>query len=373
MRRLSLTNESGMIGNGKNGSSSPAAKKDMMESTKKAKAALMADNVPWAPGDVVEYVYGEKGVDRIRALADLHPARITSENLEEELLSLEEVEVIFSCWGMLKLSTRQLERLPALKAVFYASGSVAAFAAPFMERGVLICNGVEANAIPVAEFSLAQILLAMKDYWNNTAACRRGPWEKTRMPTGPGVYGETVALLGVGAISRHLLQLLSPFHLRVLAVSGYLASNPEEAEHLGIDGLVDIETAFREAYVVSNHLPDRRNNQGILKAGHFASMRKGATFINTGRGGQVDEDGLVEVLKSRPDLTALLDVQHPEPPDAGSELYTLPNVHLTSHIAGSTNDEVRRMADFVIDDFERWTKGEPLHYSVNPKEFSSRA
>lgn len=69
-------------------------------------------------------------------------------------------------------------------------------------------------------------------------------------------------------------------------------------------------------------------------------MRQGATFINTGRGAQVDEAGLIEVFKRRPDLTALLDITCPEPPEDGSELYTLPNIHLSSHIAGSKNDEV---------------------------------
>ena len=102
-------------------------------------------------------------------------------------------------------------------------------------------------------------------------------------------------------------------------------------------------------------------------------MRKGATFINTGRGAQVDEVGMIEVLKTRTDLTALLDVQHPEPPLSGSELYTLPNVHLTSHIAGSTNDEVHRMVDFMIEDFLRWQNGEELKYAVNPDELSGRA
>ena len=81
----------------------------------------------------------------------------------------------------------------------------------------------------------------------------------------------------------------------------------------------------------------------------------------------------IEVLKTRHDLTALLDVQQPEPPMSGSELYTLPNVHMTSHIAGSTNDEVHRMADFMIEDFLRWQNSEELKYAVNPQELVTRA
>ena len=94
-------------------------------------------------------------------------------------------------------------------------------------------------------------------------------------------------------------------------------------------------------------------------------MRPCATFINTGRGAQVDEAGLVEVLESRPDLTALLDVTHPEPPEAGAKQYPLPNIRLLSHIAGSGNDEVHRMADYMIEELERYLAGEPLRYEVN--------
>ena len=83
----------------------------------------------------------------------------------------------------------------------------------------------------------------------------------------------------------------------------------------------------------------------MLNAALFRSMRPGATFINTGRGAQVNESDMAAVFGARPDLTALLDVTWPEPPEAGSPLYTLPNVHLSSHIAGSLGNEVVRMAD----------------------------
>lgn len=125
----------------------------------------------------------------------------------------------------------------------------------------------------------------------------------------------------MGKSDNFATELLKPFKLRIIAVSAYLSKQPELAKTIGIDKLVSIEDAFSKAYVISNHLPDRASNKNVLKKAHFASMCQGATFINTGRGTQVDEDSMIRVLKSRPDLTALLDVQHPEPPEAGSELY----------------------------------------------------
>ena len=93
-------------------------------------------------------------------------------------------------------------------------------------------------------------------------------------------------------------------------------------------------------------------------------MRLGAVFINTGRGATVVEEDMTRVFGNRQDLTALLDVTNPEPPTPNSPLYELKNVMLTSHIAGSMNDEVVRLADYVIEEFITWQQALPLRYDV---------
>ena len=80
---------------------------------------------------------------------------------------------------------------------------------------------------------------------------------------------------------------------------------------------------------------------------------------------------MIETLKNRPDLTALLDVTYPEPPDAGSELWTLPNVWISPHIGGSVGDEVVRMADCMIEEFQAWESGEPLRYRITKEVLST--
>ena len=295
-----------------------------------------------AKKETVDYVYSEAQRKQIAEVADLMPEIVNAGNFDS--VDLKDVEVIFSTWGMMCFTGEQLDRMPNLKAVFYGAGATDYFARPLLARGIKVISAWKANAIPVAEFVLAQIILSMKNYfsnnWNNKFA-------------GPGCYGETVALIGAGAISSKLQEMLKVLNLNVLVIP----SRPERRT-------VSLEEAFRTAYVVSNHLPNREDNQKVLTKELFASMRQGATFINTGRGAQVDEAGLIEVLKARPDLTALLDVTFPEPPEAGSELYTLPNVRLTSHIAGSLNDEVHRMADYVIGDYLHFAAGEPLEHEV---------
>lgn len=302
----------------------------------------------------VNYVYSPDRKARLAELTDLREGTVTAEELANGGFS--DVEIVFSTWGMPSLSEEELAKyLPNLKAVFYGAGATDAFVRPLLARGVKVLSAWQANAIPVAEFCVAQILLSLKGYFRNSREIHRtGDWQSGKPCIGPGVYGETVALIGAGAISTKVRELLQAFQINVVVVP----SRPERRT-------VSLGEVFQTALVISNHLPNRDDNIGVLHRGLFASMRPGATFINTGRGAQVDEAGLVEVLESRPDLTALLDVTWPEPPPAGSKLYTLPNIRLSSHIAGSVNDEVHRMADYMIEELKRFLAGEPLRYEVN--------
>ncbi len=102
----------------------------------------------------------------------------------------------------------------------------------------------------------------------------------------------------------------------------------------------------------------------LILGSHLASMKRNATLINTSRGAVVREAEMVEVLEERPDLWAVLDVTHPEPPESGSRLYDLPNVVLTPHIAGSQGNECRRMGRLVVDELRRYVAGEPLQHEI---------
>ena len=120
---------------------------------------------------------------------------------------------------------------------------------------------------------------------------------------------------------------------------------------------MSLEELFAKAYIVSNHIPDIESTRGVLNKKLFASMRDGATFINTGRGAQVIEADMIAVLKARPDLTALLDVTWPEPPPADLELWRLPNVVIITAYRRHDRHEVARLADCAIEEFEAWQAG----------------
>ncbi len=318
------------------------------------KSAIFNNQVKFYDGDIMEYVYALGRRKKIAEITELYPQVITSANFAEHAGRLKDIQVIFSTWGMPPLTKDQIKLMPSLKAVFYAAGSTKGFAKPFLESGIKVSSAWLANAIPVAEFCLGQVLLSSKGYFRNMTDCRTPAKNNQKIAfTGKGMFDITIALIGAGAISEKLQELLKPFAVNVIVV-------PSRKERR----TVSMEEAFEKSYIVSNHLPDREDNIGVLNYDLFKRMPHGATFINTGRGAQVNENDLARIMRERPDLTALLDVTHPEPSLPDSEFYKLPNVHISSHIGGSVNNEVVRMADFMLEEFQRWEKGEAMKYEV---------
>jgi phosphoglycerate dehydrogenase-like enzyme len=336
----------------------PAKKGRPLAHEAPVKAALFGN--PGPGGETPERVFGEEGLAKLRQITDLYPTIVTSENLEACLPELRDLRVIFATWGMMPLSEAVLDRLPRLEALFYAAGSVRYFATPLLERGIIVTSSASANAVPVAEFTVGQILLANKGYFRNVREYR-ATGDFASSFAGRGNFKATVSLLGAGQIGRAVIDLLAAFHLRVLVFDPYLTQR--DADSLGVEK-VDIQTAFALGNVVSNHLADLPETEGMLDGALFSLMPADATFINTGRGRTVNEGDLISIFRARPDLTALLDVTHPEPVPQGSALWSLPNVQITSHIAGSKHDEVGRLVTVAIEEFERWSSGERLFHAV---------
>lgn len=316
---------------------------------------------------LLDRVYAPAQRARLEALVDLHPQVIHLADLArpEVAAACREAELVFSTWGMPKVTEEQLAAsFPKLRATFYAAGTVQGFARPLLKKGITVVSAWAANAVPVSEFTLAQILLATKYALRNARNLHKAGPERWRAePQGPGNYRTTVSLISLGMIGRLVAGHLKHFDLDVIAYEPF--AKPGVAEELGVK-LVSLDECFSQADVVSLHAPNLPQTQKMIKRQHFELMRPSATFINTARGGPVDQDAMLDVLQSRPDLTAVIDVTDPtEPPPAGSRYYSLPNLFLTPHIAGSQGREVARMADYVLDEAERFLRNEPLKYAVS--------
>lgn len=276
------------------------------------------------------------------------------------------VEYIFATWGMPTFTEEEINTfLPALKTVFYAAGTVRYFAEPFLKCGVRVHSAWAANAIPVAEYAVAQIILANKGYYMTSPLIKRREIEAshTLRDAMPGNFHTKVGLIGVGMIGSLVAEKLHLItDLDILAYDPFMS--PEKAKRLGITS-VSLETLFSECQTVSNHLANNAETQGILNGKLFDLLPPHAVFINTGRGAQVVESDLAAYLASHPTACAILDVTYPEPPLPDSPLYTLPNVILTPHIAGSNGHEVGRMAMYMVDEYRAELDGGVGKYSVS--------
>jgi phosphoglycerate dehydrogenase-like enzyme len=319
---------------------------------------------------LLERVYGAGRREQIERLATVYPEVIGLENFAEHLPHLRDLEVIFSTWGMPALEPEQIEALPRLRAIFYAAGTVQYFARPFLERGVQVSSAWAANGVPVAQFALAQILLALKGYFHAERAGRAPATREDYHNQHWGAFEATVSILGAGMIGNMVIDLLRPHNLTVLVFDPFLAE--EEARRLGVQK-VGLAEAFERGMVVSNHIADLPETRGLITRDLFEKLPEWATFINTGRGATLDEEGLLDVMAARPDLTALLDVTFPEPPLPESRIYPLENVVLTPHIAGSSGHEVVRMADYMIEEYRRFRAGQPLRYGVTLEQLKTMA
>ncbi len=283
-------------------------------------------------------------------------------------------EYIFSTWGMPHFSEDEIKSVfPSLKAVFYAAGSVQSFAHEFLACGIDVHSAWAANAVPVAEFTVAQIVLANKGYFMSERLFRSSKSKKKAAAHSSqcaGNYRSTIGLIGCGMIGSMVAERLISSQYRVIVCDPFLSD--DRAKALGVIK-VTLDEVFIQSDVVSNHLANNTQTVGMLKGKLFASMKKNAVFINTGRGAQICEDELIEVLRSRTDLSALLDVTFPEPPEAESPFYTLPNVFLSPHIAGSLSGECVRMAEYMRDEYLRLKKGYPCLYKVTEKMLETMA
>jgi phosphoglycerate dehydrogenase-like enzyme len=294
---------------------------------------------------------------RLRLLAPpMGPAEARS---RPDLLA--QMDILLSSWGGPKLDEAFLQASPRLQLVLYAAGSIRGLVTPeFWARRIPICSAWAANAIPVTEFTLSQILFSLKHGWKYVFAVKRLGAYPPREPV-PRANHTTVGLVSLGMIGRQVAERLKTFDLRVLAYDPFVGE--DDARRLGVT-LRPLDDLFRESDVVSLHTPWLKETERMIRGAHFRAMKPGATFINTARGAIVDEAEMIEVLQQRPDIFAVLDVTYPEPPRPGSPLYSLPNVVLTPHIAGSMSGECRRMARFMIEELDRYLAGEPLRWQV---------
>lgn len=282
--------------------------------------------------------------------------------------ALARVEVLITGWGCPRLDADILDRMPRLRAVLHAAGTVKNHVTPAcFERGIRITSAASANAIPVAEFTVAVILLANKRAFRAQRRYRevRSFRLWSREFPGIGNHGKVVGLVGASRIGRLVARGLRAIGFRVLVHDPYLSA--AEARALDVEAC-GLDELLRRSDVVSLHAPALAETRHLIDRRALALLRDGAVLVNTARGSLVDHAALTDELVSGR-IDAVLDTTEPELLPADSPLYELDNVFLTPHIAGSQGEETRRMMDLTLDELERFVSGDPLLHEVRAADW----
>lgn len=310
-------------------------------------------------------------LDRLAQVADIDPEQAVPDLTAAADEVLRDIEVLITGWGSPRIDATTLARLPRLRAIVHTAGTVRFVVTEAVwERGdVTVTSATEANAVPVAEFTLAQILLAGKRSHAREAGYRADHQVHggAAADSGIGNYGGIVGLIGASRIGVLVAEHLQRFDLDVLITDPFASA--EQIQALGATK-VEPEELYARSDVVSLHAPDVPSTRGMVSGELLALMRDGTTFVNTARPALVDLDALrAELASGR--LAAVLDVHDDLADD--DPIWDLPTVSITPHLAGSQGNELRRMGEFALEEVRRLAAGEPPRYPVDPSRLGISA
>ncbi|MFE0447675.1 hydroxyacid dehydrogenase [Streptomyces fungicidicus] len=314
--------------------------------------------------DAAAAVLDAESLTDLAALCDLAPLPVLDDLTTTRARTvLADVDLLVTGWGCPPLDADVLRAAPRLRAVVHTAGSVRGHVTDACwERGIEVSSAAAANAVPVAEYTLAMILLTGKRVLETArdyrASRTRPDWLST--PRTVGNHRRTVGVLSASLIGRRVIELLRPHDVEVLLHDPFV--DEAGAAELGVRN-VGLAELFRRSDTVSVHTPLLPATRGLVGRELIDTMRPDAVLINTARGAVLDQDALADAaLAGR--IRAVLDVTDPEVLPPGHPLWQCDNVLLTPHLAGSQGNEWRRLAGLALSEIARWASGEGFLHPV---------
>jgi len=307
----------------------------------------------WAPLQRrAEVVFFEQPYEGIEALAD----------------ALKEFHIIIAMRERTKFSTELLQRLPALRMIALTGGRTWTMDFDTLNaRGIPVCHtGGEKSGIATAEIALGLLLSAARFMARGDASIRRGGFQGG-VPAGDVLDGRTLGIMGLGKIGSRMARYGLALGMQVMAWSANLTA--DKAQAAGAQ-LVDKDTLLAQSDAISLHLVLSDRTRGTLGARDLAMMKPGAILINTSRGPLVDEDALVERLKTGK-LIAGLDVFAQEPLPADHPLRSLTNTVLTPHLGYGAKEVYAQFYRESIENVLAFMEGSPARV-LNPESLATR-
>jgi phosphoglycerate dehydrogenase-like enzyme len=240
------------------------------------------------------------------------------------------------------------------------------FVIPLAAKGIVVTSSTGANAEPVAQTGFAGLLMLARGFPHYIQGQHKHEWRPLRGAAMPDdLRGQTVVIIGVGAIGKIFAGYARAFGLRVIGVRRSPLARGDPVDEMHPPSRL-LEVLPRADWVVLA-CPLTSETRNLINAEAFRHMRKGARLINIARGDIVDETALVESLRSGQLGGAALDAHRQEPLPADSPLWDLPNVIISPKNATASTGNEKRYADMFIANFGHWVRGEPMFNVQNPR------
>lgn len=301
-------------------------------------------------------------MEKLRALGEVEQNPYDRHLEVDEVVELaKDADVLITSWGSCKYFRKDIEKMPNLKMIAHAGGTVAPVAAPDVyETNVKVISGNDVFAKSVAEGCLCYILAALRRMEHYMGVMREGGF-RTDVFENRGLFGKKLGIVGFGTIARHLLDLVRWFDLEILIYSSHLTD--EEAATYGAR-TASLEEIFTECDVISIHASNTEKTRGMITRELMESMKSDALLVNTARGAVIDEPAMFEMLLAGR-FYAALDVYAEEPPAPDAPIRQCENALLMPHMGGPTMDMRGVVTTELCKDIARLQKGEPLHYEIS--------
>ena len=315
------------------------------------------------PDDNPPALAGTPALERMKKLGEvkLYDSDATDPAVLTE--RLHDADVAVNIRGRTRFTDDVLARCPKLKLIaIWGTGTDNVDLNAAAARGITVTNTPGANALAVAEHTIALMVAIVKQLAQADSAMRQGGWPRNLVPQ---IRGKRLGLIGTGLIGREVAGMAKGLKMEVVAWSFH--PDQKFAISLGMR-YIDLPELLRTSDIVSLHLRATPDTHHFLGRERLALLKPSAYLVNTARGALIDEAALVDCLREKKIAGAALDVFETEPLPTGHPLTTLSNVLLTSHCAGMTPDSNAIGLMMAAENIEKFLKGTPAHVVAGPKK-----
>jgi D-3-phosphoglycerate dehydrogenase len=308
------------------------------------------------PDDYPRAISGTKAEDKVKTLGEVQIYLDKAKTQEELIERIKEAEVVINIRAYTHLNAEVLASCRNLRLIsIWGTGTDNVDLESARELGITVTNTPGANALSVAEHTIAILLSLARQIPLLDREVRLGNWPRVEMVQ---LSGKILGLLGLGAIGRYVARMAKGLGLEVIAWTFH--PSPERAKESGVR-FVSKEELLQTSDAVSLHLRLTDETRGFFKRGDFDLMKPTAFFVNTARAGLIEPGELYEALRTKKIAGAALDAYDQEPLPPEHPLTTLPNVVFTPHNSGLTPEAVINGLMMAVESVEAFLAGREIN------------